>query len=588
MGKMATGYMVRGGTMIPGRELTRSYSKARPGRVSGFVLLLALAAVLAARPGTGRGDESVTDAADDEKVLHDAGIATDAAGLIAFLRSQAPSQADRARLSLRITDLGSPVFLERERASQELTVAGRYALPLLRPALASTDLEVARRSARCVEAIEHSPAATLLASAARLAAIVRPAGAAEALVTILPWADDESAEEAVFQTLGTLALRDGAADSAVVSATHDREPLRRAAAGYVLGQAMPDQRSLALPLLNDPDPRVRFRTACGLIRGGDRAAVPALIALIEEAPPALAWRAEETLDRLGSDVIVPAAAGTDATARQRVRFAWDEWWRSNGDRIDLTRASRLEASLGLNLIVELDSANRGGPGRVWECGADGRPRWQITNLNRPIDARMLPNGRVLVAEHGPPRVSERERDGRVVWEFAPSGQPVNCQRLPNGNTFIATYNELLEVNRAKEVVFSLKLPTTMVFYCSKLRNGHLLYIASNNRVVELDATGKELSSISVEKSGGWASVDRLVSGNLLVALYNAKKVVEIDTSGQVKWQIEVDSPGHAVRLASGNTLVASIEGQRIMEFDRAGKEVWRQATSGRPFHTYRR
>jgi hypothetical protein len=56
----------------------------------------------------------------------------------------------------------------------------------------------------------------------------------------------------------------------------------------------------------------------------------------------------------------------------------------------------------------------------------------------------------------------------------------------------------------------------------------------------------------------------------------------------VKWQIEVDSPGHAVRLANGNTLVASIEGQRIMEFDRAGKEVWRQATSGRPFHTYRR
>ena len=129
---------------------------------------------------------------------------------------------------------------------------------------------------------------------------------------------------------------------------------------------------------------------------------------------------------------------------------------------------------------------------------------------------------------------------------------------------------------------------TMVFYCSKLRNGHLLYIASNNRVVELDATGKEISSTSVENSGGWASVDRLLNGNLLVALYNAKKVVELDTSGRVKWQCEVDSPGHAVRLPNGNTLVASIEGQRILEFDRTGKEVWRRATSGRPFHAYRR
>jgi DNA-binding beta-propeller fold protein YncE len=151
-----------------------------------------------------------------------------------------------------------------------------------------------------------------------------------------------------------------------------------------------------------------------------------------------------------------------------------------------------------------------------------------------------------------------------------------------------TYNELLEVTREKAVVFSAKLPTQMVFYGQKLRNGHYLYVSNCNHIVELDAAGKEVQSVSVENSGSWASVELLPNGNFLVALYNARKVIELDRTGTVTWQCDVESPGHATRLRNGNTLVASIEGRRVAEFDRAGKEVWRQASVGRPFHAYRR
>jgi hypothetical protein len=269
-------------------------------------------------------------------------------------------------------------------------------------------------------------------------------------------------------------------------------------------------------------------------------------------------------------------------------LAWQVWWKANAGRVDLERACREEAYLGLNLIVELDSVGRGGKGRVWECGMDGKPRWEITDLERPIDAKLLPGGRILVAEHGPARVTERQRNGSIVWQFAPAGQPVSCQRLANGNTFIATYNELLEVNRDKVTVQSIKLPTNMIFYGCKLRNGHYLYVSNGNRIVEVDSTGKERHSVGVENTSGWASVEPLSNGNYLVALYYPKKVVELDHAGKVLWQCSVEAPGHATRLRNGNTLVTSIEGRRITEFDRAGKEVWRQATTGRPFHTYRR
>jgi HEAT repeat protein len=553
------------------------------GRLCPILLLLAFS-----RHASAQNALPALASNDDAKTLRDAGVETDSAGLLAFFRLRTPTPADRARLVRCVAELGSDEFAVREHASRELAAAGRYALPLLRLALKSTDPEVARRAERCVEQIEYAPTTSLMIAAARLITRARPDGASLALLAILPALDDETSEDAVIQALLAISLNDDVADPVIVAAVNDEQPLRRAAAGYILGQCKLDQRMEAIRLLADRNPRVRFESAAGLLRGGERAAVPALIALVEEGSPALAWRSESLLGKLIGGSTLPPSVGSDKVARQRARSEWEVWWKANADRIDVKRAIRAEVDLGLNLIVELEGVGRGSKGRVWECAADGKPRWQINDLDRPVDAQLLPNGHVLIAEHSPPRVSERLRDGTIVWEYSPPGQPVTCQRIPNGNTFIAAGNQLIEVTREKAVVSTLESTADMVFCARKLSNGHTIYVGNNNQAVEIDGAGHELSSFKIENSGSWASIELLPNGHFLLALFSGRKVVEISRKGEITWQCTIDTPSHATRLHNGNTLVTSVEGRRVAEFDQSGKQIWHQAIAGRPFHASRR
>jgi len=535
----------------------------------------------APRPG-----ELEAEIAFNEKLLRDAGHAADGPGLLAFFRAKVLSEADQERLKKAVVDLGNDGFAIREKASRELLQAGRFSLPFLRPVVDDPDLERARRAEQCIEDIERMPVVAQVTAAAQLAAVRQPAGISDLMLACLPWIEDESAQGAIFSALAQTGLRDGRADPALIEAAKDREALRRAAAAHVLGRAGMEQRRQAVRLLTDSDVRVRFHAACALVRSGEKSAVPSLLAQLTEGPLSQAWQAEDLLCRLAGEQLPGVSPSTwDDVGRRKCRDAWETWWKEHSSRLDLTRVNLEETYLGLNVIAELDGQARGG--RVWECGPDGKPRWEITNVNRPIDAHLLPGGRVLVAEHGNSRVSERDREGKVLWEHTLTSQPVSVQRLPSGNTFIVTYNELLEVTPASKVVFSVRRPG-MIYHGMKLRNGNMIYVNSNSQVVELDPSGREMHLVPVGNTSGWASVEKLHNGHYLVALYSGRKVVEVDNSGKVIWEAAVEAPGHATQLRSGNILVASIEGRKIIEINRSGTVVWQQATQGRPFHVHRR
>ncbi len=526
----------------------------------------------------------------EEKLLKGVGIMPDGTGLIEFFRSKALSLAEQERLAAAVPRMGDESYETREKATRDLIAAGRFAVPYLKMALKSEDLEIARRADRCLSAIDQVPYASLMTAAAHLAAVRQPEGITEVMLASLPWVEDEAVEEILFETLLKTGLKDGVVDPVLVAAANDRENPRRAAAAYVLGQAWPQYRQQSRQLLTDASAKVRFHAAASLLQAGDREAMPTLLALLTEGPVEVTWRAEDVLTRLAGEVNPPLPpAGAELEGRRKARAAWEAWWKEKGDKIDLARLKQEEALLGLNVITELDGGVKaGGVGRVWECGADGKPRWQIENIQRPIDAHVVAGGRVLVAEHGVTQVTERDRAGTILWEQKTSGMPVSCQRLSNGNTVIATYNELLEVTREHKVVFTYKVPGAQLYYGQKLRNGHYLCVLSNNRIVELDDKGKDVLIINVPNTSGWASVERLTSTNYLVALYSANRVVEVNPSGKVVWELSVRNPGHATRLRNGNTLVASIGGQFVAEFNREGKEVWKKTTTGRPFHVYRR
>jgi hypothetical protein len=520
-----------------------------------------------------------------ERVLKDANVTADGPGLLAFFKARTLTPAAQQRLAAAVKKLGDDDFETRERATAELVAAGRLAFTYLRPAVNSTDPEVALRAQRCIDDIERVPEGALVPAAALVIALKRPDGATEAMLDCLPWLDDEPYHEAVFQALARTGLKDGTASAALTAAAKDKQPLRRAAAASALGRGDADARKVAAALLADTDVRVRFHAAISLVRAGDKKAVEPLVALLMDAPPMLAWQAEDLLSRLGGDKGPTASVGAGSDdERKKARDTWAAWWKDNGDKLDFAKVNLEDPPQRLSLIIESE-------GKIWECGPDKKPRWQFTvNGGQPLDARVLPGGRVLVAEHSGGQVSERDFKGEVLWKHAVQN-PVSCQRLPNGNTFIATYQAMMEVTPQNKVLYTYQANYGQIYHAEKMRNGGIIYASSGDTVVELDAAGKEVRHVSTKAAGttsGWGSAERLPNGNYLVALYATGKVVELDAAGKVQWECQAPSPGHATRLRNGNTLVACIEGRAVIEYDRSGKKVWSVEGIGRPFHAWRR
>jgi hypothetical protein len=340
-------------------------------------------------------------------------------------------------------------------------------------------------------------------------------------------------------------------------------------------------------LLSDPDARVRYEAAAGLALAGDRAAVPALLALLTEAPLPLALQAEDLLYVAAGDS-PPAVTlrGRGDEARRKWRAGWQAWWEERGPRVDLARLRRADADRGLTLVCEYDGEVEG-TGRVVLLGRDGKERWQVAGLPGPHDAQLLPGGRVLVAEGGGRAVTERDRHGMVLWRCEFEGGPSSCQRLPGGNTLVGDGGLFLwEVSPAGEKLFRHRHPESTFCNAVKLRDGRIVYLAREGQLGLLDARGKPLRTITPplrRADVGYGGVEPLPGGRFLVALGGAGRVVEIDAAGQVVWECRQKAAVFATRLRNGHTLIASFEGRCLVEVDRAGQEVSRVPLQGRPF-----
>src|SRR5262249_48331108 len=215
----------------------------------------------------------------------------------------------------------------------------------------------------------------------------------------------------------------------------------------------------------------------------------------------------------------------------------------------------------------------------------GKIRWEIRELAGPNDVQLLPGGRVLVAERNGGKVSERDRQGKVIWQFNASS-PISCQRLPSGNTLVATFNDLIEVSPEGKPLRSMHHRHGFR-HAQRLRNGNILFVASNGEVGELDGDFKPIRTITPAQwgngAGYWASVELLPGGRFLVVYGGSGKVVELDAAGKIVWENNQASPVFATRLRNGNTLIACFEARALVEVTREGKEVNKQTLLGRPF-----
>jgi hypothetical protein len=520
----------------------------------------------------------------DEQLLRKAKFDTSDRGLVAYLQSQSCTQTQAQEIEQLIRRLGHRSYRVRVQAMQELIGHGVPTLPALRRALPSRDPEIARRVESCIETIErcNEQRNMLIAAVIRTLAARKADGAAEALLAYLPSCENDWIEEEVDGALLAIGLRDHRSHDCFAAELTHHEPSRRAAAALVAGRSSdPAARQKVRQLLTDAEPKVRLRAAQGLIAGKDQSALPTLIALIAEPSTQIYGKAEELLFQIAGEKTphIALADGSNA-ARTKYRDAWAAWWREQGQTIDWNAVVTEEPNLRYPLVVEMDS------NKIWQMGGEGRPIWVLRNLQGPMDAQLLPNGRVLVAEYQGRVVTERDRDGKVYWSKKVEDSPIACRRLPSGNTFIATHNVLTEVMPDGEAVYYRSTSDgRFQFSAQRLMNGRIISLANPGIIQELEAaTGKVLKTIRLGTPfGGWCGIETLPGGRYLVAVVNNGKVMELDPAGKVLWECTVSGAVYATRLPGGRTLVASTLRQRLVEVDRAGKIVNEIRTEGRPW-----
>jgi HEAT repeat protein len=556
------------------------HPKCYPWILGGLGLVLSLQASHL----RGAGDQSAEE--EDEQILKAAKLNGDRENLLNFLRKRTLTDGKRDQLEQYVRDLGSLRFADRRRASRELITVGTPALAFLRKAAKDPDVEVARRAQKCLKAIESGPGPALPAAVVRTLVRRPPNRAVATLLGYLPFADNEAVAEEVIVGLQQITQQAKKADPALIAALQDRVAARRAAAAYVLGlTGNAEQRTPVHKLLKDADFQVRLQAAHGLAAGGDKQAVPALIALLREGPEAVALQAEEILARIAGEKspAETAIAGRPETRRQAAA-AWEAWWRDHGKRIDWKHVD-----VGLRggvIVAELETDT------IWEMSPAGKVRWQMEDLQGPYDVQVLAGGRFLIAEYLGQRITERDRKGTILWEKK-IDDPVACRRLVNGDTFMATSGKVLQVTSAGKEVFAFTLPREQqpIYGAQVLPARHSVYLACKGGLLVLNTSQKPVPAKKIDTDGEVADVQGLPGGNLLVTIVIGKttKLKIIDGAGKSPSEWTTRAFTSATRLANGNFLAASKWDRSLSLIDSATtKVIWTRHTEGRPIRVCRR
>jgi HEAT repeat protein len=525
--------------------------------------------------------QAAADEEDDEALLRKAGLSSDGPALLASLAKHTLTPDKRRKVEERIAQLGDDEFSVREDATRQLRAFGRLALPDLRDASKGRDAEVARRAKMLIEAIDKGPDTQLPLAVLRLLAVRKPAGAVEALLAYLPFAEDDDRAEQVRKALTAMARHDGKLDAALRrSLTDPHDKVRAMAAEALIVGGGVAGRAAVRKLLSDDALSVRLHVASALTRAGQREGVSALIDLLPLLSAEESGQAEELLYLLAEDV-----APELPDDKKKRRDAWAAWWKLNAQRVDMARA-RADAPVGYTLLCDT-SANR-----VYEIDRHGKQRWSIGNLRSPYDAVVLPGHRVLIAEAYDSRVSERDFTGKILWQKKVKG-PVNVQRLPNGHTFIASFGgAIVEVERSGKEIYSIPNVPGDLLGAYRLRRGGIACLTWSGRCLLLDTTGKQLKQLAY----GYKNMEHLTQGNidmranghlLIACTGDGNQVTELDGDGKLVREWKAPKVRTASPLPNGHLLIATMGDMGVYELDRAGKIVW-QHKGGHVFRARRR
>ncbi len=185
----------------------------------------------------------------------------------------------------------------------------------------------------------------------------------------------------------------------------------------------------------------------------------------------------------------------------------------------------------------------------------------------------------LCSDIGAKRVFKVSAAGEIEWEY-PADQCTDAWMLDNGNVLMSFTGEtrgVREVTPDKKVVWEYTTDGE-VWGCQRLGNGNTLVAeCTAKRLIEVDSKGQIVKIVPVESGGnthmGMRHARKLANGNYLVALLDDKAVWEYDSSGKMIREIKVpDLAFSVIRLDNGNTVIGYRGG--VIEVDPKDKVLW--------------
>jgi HEAT repeat protein len=506
---------------------------------------------------------------------------TEGPAVLDEVRRRTLPDGEREHWQALIRRLADESLSVRQQAEAELLALGGIPVSLYQQALHDPDPRVRQYVSRCPHLLDKKTPQTLPAAALRLITLRRPPGTTEALLAYLPCAESEALIGQVQTALAAVAFTHGQPDPALVRGLGDKVARRRIAAAELLYEHGTDEhRAAARKLFRDPDAQVRLRVAQAAVERFDKAAVPVLIGLLAELPVEQGAEVEEYLHYLAGDKAPNGELGPDPSGRRRCRDAWQHWWKQHGPALDLAKHDGQQRAVGKTVIVEQHNPGTR-TGRVLVVDAAGQTLWQIESLQSPSDAVLLAADRVLVAEQNARLVTERDAKGTVLWQkqFTSNNFPIGCQRLANGNTFITCNNRLVEVDRTGKEVFDHTRQSYDIAAARKLRNGQAVFLTNTGTYVRLDARGKPVKTfqlVSARQQYYGYRVFFLPNDHVVVPQdFGSTKLVEYDGQGRPFLEIPMPGVANAVaRLPNGHLLITNMGTQTVTQLDRKGRTVW--------------
>jgi hypothetical protein len=527
----------------------------------------------------------------DEEALKAAGLsATDGPKLIGYLKQRTVSDSEKGKIDTLIKELGADLFADRIKAGESLELFGSAAIGLLKAAEKNVDPEIAYQATRVLKRMETIPHSAIAAAAVRAVVKLKPPGAAAALLGFLPLADSEALAQEIRGALIAIAAPNGSADPALIAALADASPLRRGAAYLALIQGGPATERIRIKdaypqvtaaIRKDADAETKFVGLWALIRTArDKQFIPDLIDLIPKLSRGRIWQVEDLLLFLAGAPPEGGRFGNTPEKLAKARDAWLGWWSAQGGAIDLEKKAYKPRIQGQTVLVESDQ--RGfGMGRVVCLGQDMKEKWQIAGLNSVMDGRVQADGSIVTIENYSSVVVRNAAGVKLRTQLL--NQAVAAQLSPDGDLLILGRQFINQYSKAGNQTWTYRRPNVADIHTGcRLPNGEVLFLTQaqqGNNCFRLDAKGQligkgtTIGRLPNINYGYVVTMDLVGSESILICETN--RVAEYDLkTGKEKWKYATNSPTSVQRLPSGNTLVASLPQNRAVEVDPSGDVVW--------------